>query len=409
MKVSSAAIFAVLFNSVSALKKVSLEKLPDEAVVEAHLQRQHSALKALAAAGIKAEDSAKANRFLRGENFFDQRFFNQEFSLGKHENVVIKDYQNSQYYGVVEIGSPPQEFRVIFDTGSSNLWVPKVGCSHCGIPVIAPKKKYDEKKSSTYEVDGAPFDITYGSGEVKGEFAVDGVDMGGIEVKKQRLGMIEDAGGLGMAYTLGKFDGILGLGFTSISIDGATTVFENAIAEGQVDEPVFAFYLGDNADGELTFGGIDESKFEGDLHMIDLTAATYWQIAMDKVSLGNGKKITSDAVAIVDSGTSLLTGPKKEVAKLAAMVGAKPNVMGEYTVDCSKVDSMPDFVFTLDGHDYTLTGRDVVIESGGVCLFAFMGLDIPSQPLWILGDVFMRKYYTVFNYEKKQVGLAKAV
>ena len=201
----------------------------------------------------------------------------------------------------------------------------------------------------------------------------------------------------------------MGLGFTSISIDGATTVFENAIAEGQVDEPVFAFYLGDNADGELTFGGIDESKFEGDLHMIDLTAATYWQIAMDKVSLGNGKKITSDAVAIVDSGTSLLTGPKKEVAKLAAMVGAKPNVMGEYTVDCSKVDSMPDFVFTLDGHDYTLTGRDVVIESGGVCLFAFMGLDIPSQPLWILGDVFMRKYYTVFNYEKKQVGLAKAV
>ena len=208
---------------------------------------------------------------------------------------------------------------------------------------------------------------------------------------------------------LGKFDGILGLGFSSISIDGATTVFENAINEGQVDEPVFAFYLGDNSDGELTFGGIDHSKYEGDLHMVDLTAATYWQIALDKISLRNGETITSDVAAIVDSGTSLLTGPSKDVAKLAAMVGAKPNVMGEYTLDCSTVDQIPEFVFTIDNHEYTLSGKDVVIESGGTCLFAFMGLDVPSQPLWILGDVFMRKYYTVFNYEKKQVGLAKAI
>jgi len=185
--------------------------------------------------------------------------------------------------------------------------------------------------------------------------------------------------------------------------------FENAMEEGQVDEPVFAFYLGDNADGELTLGGVDHSKYEGNLHMVDLTAATYWQIDLDKISLGNGKKITTGAAAIVDSGTSLLTGPTKDVAKLAAMVGAKPNIMGEYTLDCSTVDQIPNFVFTIDNHEYVLTGRDVVIESAGTCLFAFMGLDIPSQPLWILGDVFMRKYYTVFNYETKQVGLAKAI
>ena len=103
-----------------------------------------------------------------------------------------------------------------------------------------------------------------------------------------------------------------------------------------------------------------------------------------------------------------MTGPKKDVAKLAAMVGAKPNIMGEFTVDCSKVDSIPDFTFTIGGSDYTLTAEDVVIQSGGTCLFAFMPLDIPNNPLWILGDVFMRKYYTVFNYEEKTVSFAKA-
>lgn len=73
--------------------------------------------------------------------------------------------------------------------------MPVVGCSHCGIPIIAPKAKYDQKKSSTYEADGANFDITYGSGSVSGEFVVDTVDVAGITVKDQRLGAIKDAGG----------------------------------------------------------------------------------------------------------------------------------------------------------------------------------------------------------------------
>mmetsp|Transcript_24717 Transcript_24717/g.38218 ORF Transcript_24717/g.38218 Transcript_24717/m.38218 type:complete len:411 (+) Transcript_24717:50-1282(+) len=410
MKVSTAALFFALAPVVSAIQRISLEKIPDEAIVEAHLQRKHMALKALALAGINPEDTTKASRYLRANSFYDQKP-NFDYSLGQAENVVIKDYQNAQYYGTVKIGTPGKEFRVIFDTGSSNLWVPVVGCSHCGIPIIAPKAKYDQSKSSTYENDGAAFDITYGSGSVSGEFVVDTVDVAGIMVEDQRLGAIKDAGGLGMGYTLGKFDGILGLGFTSISIDGATTVLENAVKADLLDEPVFAFYLGDNADGELTIGGTDESKYEGELRMVDLTAATYWQIALDGISLSDGQSVAKDTSAIVDSGTSLITGPTAEIEKLAQQVGATKNFMGEYTIDCGAVATMPDIVFTIDGHDYTIEGKDAVIQSGGMCLFSFMGLDIPgeSAPKWILGDVFMRRFYCAFNLEKKQVGFAKAV
>mmetsp|Transcript_14792 Transcript_14792/g.28143 ORF Transcript_14792/g.28143 Transcript_14792/m.28143 type:complete len:394 (-) Transcript_14792:205-1386(-) len=389
----SASIFASLLAGVATAEKekvikVPLHKRPDEELVGAHLQRARDGQRLGAPASV-------------GRNL--------------QESEIINDYGNAQYFGSVSIGTPPQSFQVIFDTGSSNLWVPKVGCSHCGNPFFGKKSKYNHDLSTTYEDDGADFEIMYGSGSVSGFFSVESVELAqDLVVKGQRFGEIQDAGGLGMAYALGKFDGILGLGFTSISIDGATTVFENAIAQNVVDQPIFSFYLGDNAPGELTFGGYDASKFEGELQYVKLLSATYWEIALDQCSAGpyssapnaDGSPIT----AIVDSGTSFITGPKKEIAQLAAAVGAKANFMGEYTLDCATLDSLPDIVFTIAGDEYVIPGKDSVLQAQGTCLLAFMGMDFPKPgPQWILGDTFMRQYYTVFNYVDETIGFAKAV
>ena len=132
---------------------------------------------------------------------------------------------------------------------------------------------------------------------------------------------------------------------------------------------------------------------------------------MDAIKAGDYEKEAGDKkiTAIVDSGTSLMTGPKAEISQLAAALGAKPNIMGEYTVDCSLVDQLPDVVFTIGGNEYTIPGSKAVIQAQGVCLFAFMGMDFPEPgPQWILGDVFMREYYTVFNYVDETIGFAKA-
>jgi len=398
MRSSAFLNFLLASSALADVTKVTLHKKSNDEMINAHLTRERDALKQVLHLG---QSQASEGRKLRGE----------VSTLQKGESESIKDYANAQYYGDVSIGTPPQTFRVIFDTGSSNLWVPKVGCKHCGLPLIGKKNKYDHQTSSTYVEDGADFEIMYGSGSVSGFFSKESVTIADdIVVEGQRFGEIEDAGGLGLAYSIGKFDGILGLGFTSISIDGATTVFENALKQNKLDQPIFSFYLGDNAPGELTFGGYDASKFEGDLNFVHLDAATYWQITLDKIAAGDFEKESSDKItAIVDSGTSLLTGPKADVAKIAEAVGATPNIVGEYTIDCKNLDDIPDVTFTIGGIEYTIPGKKTVIQAQGTCLFAFMGIDFPAPgPQWILGDVFMREYYTVFNYNDKTVGFAKA-
>lgn len=386
------------------ISRINLHKRPNEELIAAHLKRERDGLYEVLHMNLNEDNDAKSSRNLRAGA--------SDEILQKSESEVIKDYSNAQYFGVVEIGTPPQSFEVIFDTGSSNLWVPKVGCTHCGLPFISHKSKFDDTKSSTYAADGADFEIMYGSGSVKGFFAKDDVTLAeDIVINEVEFAEVTDAGGLGIAYSLGKFDGILGLGFSSISVGGVPTVFEEAIKQNKVDQPIFAFYLGDNQPGELTFGGYDSSKFEGDLNYVNLEAATYWEITLDSVKAGNYNKDSADEkiTAIVDSGTSLITGPKAEIVKLAEAVGAKANFVGEYTIDCAKVPDMPDIVFTIGGTEYTIPGPKTVIQAQSTCLFAFMGLDIPEPgPQWILGDVFMRQYYTVFNYHDQTIGFATA-
>jgi|EP00956_Cyclotella_meneghiniana_P042873 hypothetical protein len=406
-----------------SLVRIPMKKVSSHEMVAAHLKRERDAL--LAANHVKENASNENGVALRG-SFQDQvvkayestldytpiSYSQVELGEGKSENIIIKDYSNAQYYGEVKIGSPPQSFTVVFDTGSSNLWVPKTQCQNCGYWFIhGGKSKFDKTKSTTYQEDGSDFHIQYGSGDVKGYFSVDTVTLADdIVVKNQKFAEVQNAGGLGVGYIMGKFDGILGLGFEGLSLGGATTVFKNAIDQGVVNQPVFAFDLGDERDGELTIGGYDDAAFKGEITWIPLSEPKYWQVAIDSINLGSYSATATSG--IVDSGTSLITGPSAEIMKIAVSVGAMPNLLGQYSIDCAKVPNLPSLEFTMSGKTFTVPGKDLVIESGGMCIFAMMGMDIADKdgevmPKWILGDVFMRKYYTIFDYAQQRVGLAE--
>jgi saccharopepsin len=325
---------------------------------------------------------------------------------GDGHPVPIHDYQNAQFYGPIKIGG--QTFQVIFDTGSANVWVPGKACSFltCWL-----HPRYDESKSTTYEKDGRKYSVQYGSGPVEGFFSKDTVTVGDIDVKGQLFAEVSKVsfGPLNIAFAAGKFDGLVGLGFKSISQYNIPTPFEAMIDQKLISEPVFAFYLPSDASqqGELVFGGVDQSHYTGDLVNVPLISETYWEVSLDSMTFG-GSSVVTNQKAIIDSGTSLLAGPTASVAALAKQVGATSIMGKEYVVDCSKKSSLPELKVTLGGKDFTLTADDYVLEVSGQCLFAFTGIDVPAPrgPLWIMGDIFMRKYYCVFDYGNKQMRIA---
>jgi saccharopepsin len=333
--------------------------------------------------------------------------FTEPAPLDASGSVPISDFQNAQFYGPIKIGG--QDFKVIFDTGSANLWVPGKNCSFfkCWL-----HHKYDETKSKDFKPDGRQFKVQYGSGPVEGIFNTDTVTVGGIDVKGQTFAEISTVsfGPLNIAFAVGKFDGLLGLGFNTISQYHIPTPFEQMISQKLISEPKFAFYLPDDASatGELVLGGVDKSHYTGELVSVPLTNESYWEVSLDGLKYGDSAIVTSSMKAIIDSGTSLLAGPKDMVSKLATAAGATSLMGKEYIVDCSKVSSLPDLSITLGGKPFTLTANDYVIQMQGQCLFAFVGIDIPAPngPLWIMGDVFMRKYYSVFDYGNKQMQFA---
>jgi len=315
-----------------------------------------------------------------------------------------RSYMNAQYYGMIDVGTPGQPVSVVFDTGSSNLWVPTKN------KFLQRHNLYKKEKSSTYQANGTKFAIQYGSGSVKGKFVNDAVQIGPFKLDSYSFAAVDDTSGMGIAYWIAKFDGILGMGFDALVQGGGPAPFTALVNSGQLPEPVFAFYLSGRpgSKGELVIGGVDPDHYEGEFNRVPLTAETYWEVELQGINI-EGEGVSSTKKAIIDSGTSLLAGPSAEVRAIAEAVGAKSLVMGEYSIDCDATNA-PDIEFVLGGQKYSLSFEDYVIKEQGTCLFGMMGMDIPEPngPLWILGDVFMRKYYVKFDYGDKSVGIAKA-
>jgi len=329
--------------------------------------------------------------------------------------------QGSEYIGTIGVGTDSEgnalfQARVVFDTGSTNLWVASHLCKESNDGIERAKQYYDPAKSLTQEEfvqhNKNDIDIHFGTGELIGPMHVDTYRVGPMEVKKQPFAMIRTMNG-GVFHSF-PFEGILGLGFRDMSFAGVDPFFDRVIEQKLLINNEFAFYMNvdSNKPSAILWGGIDKDLYHGQIVMFPVVQPHYWSLELLDFKLGNTSMKDFGGKAplrhlIVDTGTTYFTAPSR---LNDALMEQLPDG------DCKKAKNYPDLTFVLkgaDGEPYDLVVTQETYMLGGAgddyCSPAFMSLDVAAKfgPAILLGEVFMRHFFTVFSRGDGDVKNAK--
>ncbi|VWU48559.1 peptidase, putative [Hepatocystis sp. ex Piliocolobus tephrosceles] len=339
-------------------------------------------------------------------NFLKSGLVKQKYVGSENDIIELDEVANLMFFGQAEVGDNNQKFTLIFDTGSANLWIPSKVCNSRS---CKHKNLYDSSKSKTYEKDGAPAQLTYGSGSVKGFFSKDIVTLGYLSLPYKFI-EVTNTDDIEFLYDNIDFDGILGLGWKDLSIGSIDPVVVELKKQNKIDRALFTFYLpnNDSNTGYLTIGGIEDKFYEGAITYEKLTHDLYWQI---NLNLSFGSLNIENANVIIDSGTSGITAPSDLVEKFFEDVNViKVPFLPLYVTTC-QYNGLPTLQFVSSQTLYTIEPEFYLIpafdEDDTLCIVNILPVDIDKNT-FILGEPFFRKYFTVFDYENESVGFAIA-
>jgi hypothetical protein len=334
-------------------------------------------------------------------------------------SVDLKNFANvtlrqMQYAGTLSVGTPPQDFSLIFDTGSSVkstqwLWVPELNCS-----CHSADSYFDPKASLTYSTTNELVPLAYGIGLASGTLSADTMGIGGVSAANQTFVLVQkdsDFDGL-------SADGVFGLGFEKLA-DNYTTLVENLKRQGHISQAVFSIYLSDNQFGtqeetlksNIIIGGYDLETYsknatESQVNYLKVYKETgYWAVALDSINFGDHKLFNGSQIAILDTGTSLILGPSALVESLLVFMENRYSCkqdadLGMLTCPCN--NAYPSLYFELEGIIFEVPPASYLYPIAESCTLLITSF---KANVWILGDVFLRNYYTIYDMDKSRIGL----
>uniref|UniRef100_H0XNA3 Peptidase A1 domain-containing protein n=1 Tax=Otolemur garnettii TaxID=30611 RepID=H0XNA3_OTOGA len=325
----------------------------------------------------------------------------------------LRNYLDLTYVGLITIGTPPQTFKVVFDTGSADFWVPSV---FCNIEPCQKHGRFHSQSSSTFKLPPGELrtvELSYGSGDVIGFIASDILKIGDLEAFRQAFVLTTWEDHAFWSFT--AYDGILGLAYPKLAQAGGTPVFDKLWKKGRISENLFAFYLtsGGKRGSMLMLGGVDHSYYSGELRWLPVTKGGYWQVALNSITV-NGTIIAchDGCQAILDTGSSVVDGPYEDVLNIQNIIHAQRTFNDMYVIDCNTTTHLPDIVFVIGGFNYPVPSRSYVRKDAfGTCVSTFDTIadNTFNSKTWILGDVFLRVYFSVYDRANNRVGLAPAI
>ena len=332
---------------------------------------------------------------------------------------------DSFYFAPIGIGTPEMTLNVVLDTGSADFWLADSQCSpmkHCPESML----KYDASKSRTHKDLHVPFGVQYGSGAVRGELATEKVSLAGYTVSSVSFGQADQ---LARGTINPPASGIMGMGYESLSTTGTMPFWQILLERQKLHDYLFTFQMVNNlkkassgrvdmveAGGVFTLGVLDDQQYSGDIAWAPMArgygskGVGYWALNLEDLSV-NGEHIDlgTHSVAAIDTGTTLIGGPKFAMDRIHAKIpGAQRyNRVPEYYVFPCDTDAKVDLTF--GNHTWTLKTEDLISQrlSRRVCLSSLFAMSTRSgsrMPAWIVGDTFLKTVFSVFDAGKNRIG-----
>ncbi|KAI9829752.1 MAG: hypothetical protein M1819_005989 [Sarea resinae] len=324
--------------------------------------------------------------------------------------AVDEDGTDYSYFSSVKFGSGGTPMYMLLDTGASNTWV--MG-SDCQSKACQSHDTFGPGDSKSLLVSNSPFSITYGTGTVGGFIANDTVSFAGMNFQME-MGLANQTSDDFLSFPQ---DGILGLGRPRTNDIGVPALMEVIGQDKLLKNNLFGVHLQRDSDGtndgEISFGDVDTSRFDGDLTWVPaMPDGGLWEVPVDDAGVdGNSSHFAnSNKTAVIDTGTSFVLLPPKDAQQLLAGVPGMQQNGETFEVPCG---STAPIQITFGGATFNISAKDYVGAksngNGDLCAANIIGRQAFGSDTWLLGDVFLKNVYSVFDFDKDRVGFgAKA-
>ncbi|KAK4155106.1 acid protease [Chaetomidium leptoderma] len=297
------------------------------------------------------------------------------------------------YFIKVQVGAAQQPFYMLLDTGAANTWL--MG-SNCKSDACRIHSTFDPSSSKSWRTETKPFSLQYGTGDLTGIVGQDTSSFAGL-THDLSFGLAN--------YTHDDFkhfafDGILGLAMSS-SVTG--TFLQTLKAKKLLSSLVVGMSLNRDSDGpndgQVTFGGVDRAKYEGEIAYTDVQSPQKengeWAITMDGLSVNGKSAGVGKKLAYIDTGTSFMFAPPDDLAALFKLIpGSRSfenNGYVEYEVPC---DTTTPIHLSFSGVEYEMSAQDWLAKRDGTkCVSTIYGFDL-NNGTWLVGDTFLKNVYS---------------
>ncbi|KAF7327446.1 Aspartic peptidase A1 [Mycena kentingensis (nom. inval.)] len=353
----------------------------------------------------------------------------------QYENSSGLDIEGKDIGYLVEIpiGSEGKVFRLLVDSGSSDMWVGGEGCKSDAGGDCGDHQFLGRSCSSSFRQTQTPWSIRYGTGSVSGILARDDVVFpGNVRLRNHTFGVAQIES---TEFTKNNIplDGILGCGQQSLSVQQTPTFLNALYNAGLISRRIISYHISriadGNNDGEITLGGMDPAKYDAKTlaRLPNANNGGFWEATLDRIHV-NGKDLgLRGRSCILDTGTvgcvasltdmeadhpkTLFVAPESDVAAIHAMIpGAVLSNSSHWNIPCNTKAVVS---LEFGQRMFPIQARDLVFgptEDGSMCTSTIVkgGVARPSGTTrWLIGDVWLKNVWFSSDEDENMILIAR--